>query len=294
MTEVEYNMSSIGCIIEADEEADYEHSILAKTPEDELNLNEATYMEGSLSEGLYLAEHRANSYLGLNVTSKYDAVRLGRKLCTSRTRSAGDSQAFEPGDRPIFLKVPKVDPAILTQMSWDSLNDPPRHIDVEETKTPEVDREIVQPRNWDKLRSTLKKEEEQKNGGGGGGGSVRRLKKGIKKGFGGIFRRRRSSQATPQPVEEENRIPRQASRESMKDDDREATPSPAKTERSEDTVSLHEMTPGPHFQTHRFDVDDHQITIETREGARSIPPARETPSFEEEASMEVVFDDVTV
>ena len=262
MTEIEYQGSGIGWIVEAEEEADYEHSILAKSPEDERNTSEAKYMEGSLSEGIYLAEHKTNSYLGLNVTSKYDAARLGRKL-SAYNRTQSDGVGFDiHGDRPVFLKVPKVDPAILTQMSWDSLHEPPSSIDVDmgESKTPEVDREIVQPRNWDKLRSTLQQEEEQKAEPQQKSGAVRRFKKSIKKGFGSIFRRKRSSEAAA-PVEAENRIPRQASRESAKDDDREATPSPAKTERSEDTASVHELVPGPHFATNRFDVDDFNFLV---------------------------------
>jgi hypothetical protein len=293
-------------IIEHEEE-EADPPELSRYESDEENRSKALEIEEMLGDALAFAEQRTGSLLVLQNAPRHKAIELGRRISTFRSIE-NSSLADEDGtvaslrsltskaSEPVFIKVPKGDPTILTQNSWESIMGMSRDTsslatyeddDAEDSENskpspprPKKQQEIVlKPRKWDKLRNTIQAEEDQKSVG-------RRLTvgKGLKK----IFRKRRKSRNLGEPSDTKN----QANRKSSSKD---AFPSPSRTHATDSSQQDSYNSTSPIvrqesvIEKHRFDFEDHVITVETRQGGGEIK--KREPSLEEQESLEVVYTD---
>ncbi|KAL3904565.1 MAG: hypothetical protein SGILL_010015, partial [Bacillariaceae sp.] len=165
----------------------------------------AQEFESSLGQAISMAERDSGSLLALQHMNKMNAIEMGRRISSLRSmkneeptqeeldefknlQNLASARSFaSAASLPTFLKVEKRDASILSQKSWESMN---QHADDEESFDlggDHADRGIVsnvaaapptRTRSWNKLRKTLHKEEKE-------------AKQSSKKNrFGGMFRRK--------------------------------------------------------------------------------------------------------
>jgi hypothetical protein len=289
-------------------------TVLESQSSDDGSLSKAEEAEGMLGEALQLAEKRTGSLLVLQKASRHQAVQLGRRVSSfsDGTDDASSIRSYNSKcTEPIFLKVPKGDPTILTQKSWDSVmgitsaveGRAEEHPRCESNETTirtkplpnEADPAVFKPRTWDKLRSTI--EAEEKNNRRFSFGS------GLKKSFGKLRRPRRKSDELGEPNDTENIINTTAKSappvfvaketKAVESSDETESPSlldmenprvPTKVERPE----LGEETP---LESHpSFDDGAEQVEEAPVLKNKEIKPP-ESSNPEEDDSFEVVYTD---
>jgi hypothetical protein len=188
------------CVIDREEE-EAENAQFNDIEEDDENRSLAEGMEEMLGDALQLVELRTGSLLALQSVPRNKAVQLGRRISTFTVEDVDDGSSIRSynskldsrsNKEPVFLKVNKGDPTILTQQSWESIMELSNASTERQSQprpvTKEVDLAVLKPRKWDKLRTTIEKEEKEKNS----SRSRFAFGSGLKKTL-GIFRRRRKS-----------------------------------------------------------------------------------------------------
>jgi hypothetical protein len=310
-----------------EEEADPPENSLYES--DEKNRCKALEIEGRLGEALAFAEERTGSLLVLQNAPRHKSLELGRRVSTFRSLEdsgfvdedgtvASLRSLRSKAQEPVFIKVPKGDPAILTQNSWESIMGMSRDTsslatyeddDEEDSENPKpspprpkIQQEIVlKPRKWDKLRSTIQAEQDQKSVG---------RHSGVGKGFKKIFRKRRKSRNVGEPNDTKNQETRKSSSKdpfpspsrtdatknqaNQKSSSKDDFPSPCRTDAtdssqqdSNNSIPSQIVRQESVLEKHRFDFEDHVITVETRQGGEGIK--KREPSLEELESLEVVY-----
>lgn len=161
------------------EEEEADQALNQLTEEDEETLSLAEGMENMLVDALQLAELRTGSLIALQKADKHQTVELGRRVSTftSQQDSFDDAASISSyrsynskveSKGPVFIQVPKGDPTILTQKSWESImglsqasSGDAEDISQLVSPTPKgVVEPILKERKWDKLRNTLEKEKQ--------------------------------------------------------------------------------------------------------------------------------------
>jgi hypothetical protein len=288
-------------------------TLLESQSSDDGSLSKAEEAEEMLGEALQFAEKRTGSLLAFQKAPRHQAVQLGRRVSSfsDGTDDASSIRSYNSKwTEPIFVKVPKGDPTILTQKSWDSIMGITSAVEGRAEEQPwcesnettvrkkplpnEANPAVFKPRTWDKLRSTI--EAEEKNNRRFSFGS------GLKKSIGKLRRPRRKSDELGEPSDTENIVnttaksaPPVLAKETKAVESADETESPSlldienpsfppKVERPE----LGEETP---LESHpSFDDGAEQVEeAPVLKNKERKPPESSNP--EEEDSFEVVYTD---
>jgi hypothetical protein len=306
MMQVDDSKSSTPWVIDREEE-EADNAQLKDLEEDDDNRSLAEGMEEMLGDALQLAEQRTGSLVALQKVPRYKAVQLGRRVSTFRSiedvddgcsvRSFNSKLDSRSAKEPVFVKVPKGDPAILTQKSWEIIRGD-SYSEGEELEpqpvTKVVDPVVLKTRKWDKLRTTLEKEENEKNSFAPRFAFGSGLKKKL-----GIFRRsgRRKSDLGEPNDTENNYVRTEASKDSARTGDSDNTHaanengvSPSQFDQEEVGEECSLVSHGPVIgEETPLESPSHIDKRKRRRAHRHISKSHSPTSPEEAESLEVVY-----